>query len=226
MIKKLVKSLIVKFRPRQKAPPERPDTMQTSRIGNDVILDNCLLDDFTSVGDHSYLFNTEIGTFTYLASDVTIMNTKIGKFCSIAKGSKISTGRHPSHTFVSTHPAFFSLHKQCGTTFVSESHFPEMGQTCIGNDVWIGTNAIIMDDITIGDGAIVGAGSVVTKNIPPYSIVVGSPAKIIKYRFTEREIQFLLNFKWWDKEVSWLKENHLLFSDIKEFMKMHQKQQW
>ena len=72
--------------------------------------------------------------------------------------------------------------------------------THIGNDVWIGLNATILDGVTIGDGAIVAAGAVVTKDVPPYAVVAGVPAKIIKYRFTESQIDFLLKFRWWEKD--------------------------
>ncbi|MCC8423977.1 CatB-related O-acetyltransferase [Mucilaginibacter sp. UR6-11] len=171
-----------------------------------------------SIGKNCYLYKTQIGDFSYLATGVTVMNTTIGKFCSIGQGVAISLGMHPSSVFVSTHPAFFSPHKQAGISFTTTSQFREMGQSTIGNDVWIGANAIIMDDITIGDGAIIGAGAIVTRNVPAYAIVVGNPAKILRYRFKEEEIEFLLKFKWWDKELSWLKENYMLFHDIKLFM--------
>jgi len=94
-----------------------------------------------------------------------------------------------------------------------------MGHAIIGNDVWIGTNAIIMDDITIGDGAIIGAGTIVTKDVKPYSIVVGNPAKHLRFRFEEDEINFLLEFKWWDKDLTWIEENYTKFHDIKSFVK-------
>lgn len=171
-----------------------------------------------SIGKGCYLYKTHLDDFTYLSSNVTVMNTKIGKFCSIGQGACISLGKHPSSTFVSTHPAFFSIHKQCGTTFATKNHFREMGQTSIGNDVWIGANAIIMDDIIIGDGAIIGAGAIVTKDVSPYSIVVGNPARLLRFRFEKDEIDFLLKFKWWDKDIIWIRENYTRFHNIKSFI--------
>ena len=85
--------------------------------------------------------------------------------------------------------------------------------------MWIGANVTILDGITIGDGAISGAGSVVTRDVPPYAIVGGTPARIIRFRFTDEEIRFLLKFRWWDKDQTWIRENGELFEDIKLFMK-------
>jgi len=189
------------------------------RIGLNTTIDNCTIADQTTIGANCYLYNTSIGNFTYVAANASIMNTVIGKFCSIAQGASICTGKHPSSTFVSTHPAFFSPHAQCGVTFAAESHFREMGETVIGNDVWIGTNAVIMDDIIIGDGAIIGAGAIVTKNVPPYAIVAGNPAKLLRYRFEQQEIDFLLAYKWWEKDLLWIKDNYRRFHDIKSFVK-------
>jgi acetyltransferase-like isoleucine patch superfamily enzyme len=185
------------------------------------ILANSTIGEFCSVGKDCYVFNTHIGDFTYLSQRVTIMNCTIGKFCSIAQGVNACLGTHPSSKFVSTHPAFFSLSKQNGMTFSDKNYFEEMGKTKIGNDVWIGVNAIIMDNITIGNGAIIGAGAVVTKDIPPYAIAAGTPAKIVRYRFTEDEIAFLETFKWWDKDYDWLKNNFKDLHDVKLFIKKH-----
>ncbi|MBR6646045.1 MAG: CatB-related O-acetyltransferase, partial [Clostridia bacterium] len=109
--------------------------------------------------------------------------------------------------------------KQCGMTYVKENRFNEFTETTIiGNDVWIGHSALILEGVKIGDGAIVGAGAVVTKDVPPYSIVVGVPAKVIKYRFSENEIAKLSELKWWDQSVEWIKENVDKFCDIRNFM--------
>jgi acetyltransferase-like isoleucine patch superfamily enzyme len=173
------------------------------------------------IGKNCELYNCSIGDYTYLAQNVSVMNTNIGKFCSIAQGSCICLGMHPSSTFVSTSPSFFSTSKQNGKAFADKNYFEEMGKTTIGNDVWIGINAVIMDNVTIGNGVIIGAGAVVTADIPPYAVVVGMPAKIIKYRFEQNEIDFLEAFKWWDKDEEWLQANFKDLHDIKTFIKKH-----
>jgi tetrahydrodipicolinate N-succinyltransferase len=88
----------------------------------------------------------------------------------------------------------------------------------IGNDVWIGNNVLIMDGVKIGDGAIIGAGAVVIKDVPPYAIVGGVPARLIRYRFNEEQRKFLLEFQWWAKDLQWIRENYIIFSSIEKFM--------
>ena len=89
----------------------------------------------------------------------------------------------------------------------------------MGNDVWIGAGAILLEGITVGDGAVVAAGAVVTKDVPAYTVAGGVPAKFIRNRFDESETEFLKDFKWWEKDDKWLKDNWELFSDIEKFTK-------
>jgi acetyltransferase-like isoleucine patch superfamily enzyme len=146
----------------------------------------------------------EIGRYTYIAGGVQIDKqvTKIGRYCSIATGCKLGLGPHPVRYF-STCPAFYDPSRG----LVSEMLFDEFEgdyQTIIGHDVWIGTNAIIMAGVNLGNGAIIGAGSVVTKDVPPYAIVVGVPAKIIRYRFEPKLIEQLDSSRWWEKSPEWI----------------------
>ena len=154
--------------------------------------------------------NTTIGDFVYVASNTNISNCTIGKFCSIGSNVKIGLGIHPTN-YLSTFPAFFSTRKQCQITFSDKTYIDELGSNKIGNDVWIGDNVIILSNLKIGDGAIVAAGSVVTKDVAPYSIVGGVPSKHIKFRFSETKIQEILGLRWWDRDMKWLKENHSYF---------------
>jgi len=176
-------------------------------------------------------FNTEvsdsyIGFATYIANNSIIRKAKIGKFCAIGDNVRTCLGLHPTKYFVSIHPAFFSLKKQAGFTFVDEQLFEEHKYVDddkkyvvqIGNDVWVGNNVIIMDGIKISDGAIIAAGAIVTKDIEPYSIVGGIPAKLIKKRFTDSQIEKLLKIRWWDWTINKIEENINFFSNIDLFI--------
>ncbi|MCA0430163.1 MAG: CatB-related O-acetyltransferase [Bacteroidetes bacterium] len=161
------------------------------------------------IGNNVMLFNSKIGNYSYINSNSIIRDTKIGNFTSIGPGVKIVLGRHPIH-FISTHPSFYSNNKPF-TTFTSELHIEEYLPVTIGNDVWIGEDVLIPGGVKIGDGAVLLARSVVTKDVEPYAVYGGTPAKLIKYRFDKIEIEKLLEIKWWDKSESWLKENASLF---------------
>lgn len=175
------------------------------------------------VGEKSTFYG-KIGRCSYIGSNCNL-SASIGRYSCLGNDIKVINGLHPTNTFVSIHPVFFSTKKQVGISYVYEDKFDELkyfdnkNKTAIniGNDVWIGSCVIIMAGVKIGDGAIVGAGAVVTKDVPPYSIVVGVPAKVIKYRFSEDIIKKLLKIKWWDKTECWIKENSKLFANINDF---------
>lgn len=167
-----------------------------------------------TIGAKSELSYTNLGDFSYVDKNCRISRTHIGKFCSIGPEVIMGLGRHPSKTFISTHPIFYSTLKQNGISFTEEQRFIETAEIKIGNDVWIGARVIIQSGLEIGDGVIIGSGAVVTKNIPPYAVVVGVPAKIIRYRFTEKEIESLNRLKWWDKDIGWLSKNYSMFYTI------------
>lgn len=162
---------------------------------------------------------------TYISKNCNLEYAKIGKYCSIANNVKVIRGTHPTSKFVSTHPAFFSTKKQSGFTYIKKNKFEEYKfvdnkySIVIKNDVWIGANVTILEGVTINDGAIIGANSIVTKDIEPYSINVGNPAKPIKYRFKKNQIDFLEKDKWWNKNEKWIKENVDLFDDIAKYKK-------
>ena len=160
-------------------------------------------------------FCGKMGYGSYICNDCSIIGT-IGRFTSIAAEVKNAQGVHPiTFPYATTSPMFFSLKKQSGITFAKEQLFDEMrAPITIGNDCWIGQRAFFVGGLTIGDGAVVLAGAVVTKDVPPYAIVGGVPAKVLKYRYDEKTIHFLLEKKWWNMSIEWLRENSDLFCDI------------
>ena len=170
-------------------------------------------------------FSGTLGRCTYIGRGGAVLG-KIGRFTSIAADVSIGVGGHPIKApYVSSSPSFFSLAPACGKTFVKTQKYIDIKNVdgtewpvVIGNDCWIAKNVIIMCGVTIGDGAVVGAGAFVNKDIPPYAIAVGTPAKIIGYRYNTETIEKLLKIKWWDKDDNWLNENADLFSDLDSFL--------
>lgn len=168
------------------------------------------------------VFSGELGYASYIGANSLIIG-KIGKFCSIGGNVTFLTATHPVNKFVSTHPAFYSLKKQSGFTFVKHQKFEEYPKydnskfsINIGNDVYIGYGVTIIGPVCVGDGAVIAANSVVIMDVEPYTIVGGNPAKEIKKRFSQEEIEFLKKLKWWDKDIEWLENKSYLFDDIEK----------
>jgi len=187
--------------------------------------DGAFVDDASKLGKFNVIFqdatisNSILGSHTYVQKNSHIFNCSIGKFCSIAPNVNIGLGRHPVG-WVSTHPAFYSSSQPLATTFAHADRYDPFKPILIGNDVWIGHGALVMDGITIGNGAVVAASAVVASDVPPYAIVGGVPAKIIRYRFDEETLAKLNALEWWNKPDDWLKENYEKFTDPKELLKM------
>ena len=178
------------------------------------------------IGRNSVIATSSIGLGTYIADNSSIKHAVVGKFCSIGSNVQTGLGMHPSRLFVSTHPAFFSTRKQAGFSFVENDIFEEQifidsqrkYVVKIGNDVWLGNNVIILDGLKVGDGAIVATGSVVTKDVLPNAIVGGIPAKFIRFRFTEKQIEKIMEVKWWDWDFKEIKSKISLFGNIDSFI--------
>lgn len=169
-----------------------------------------------AVLSNTRIYWSTIGRYTYLSKNCWIINADIGSFCSIASNVMIGGGKHPLN-HVSTSPVFYSKKNVLKTCF-AEVNFGEYDQTSIGNDVWIGTNAFIKGGVTIGHGAVIGAYSVVTKNVEPYSIVGGNPAKLIRKRFDDSTIEKLLKSQWWNYSNEILREKAAHFGNVVEFL--------
>lgn len=160
--------------------------------------------------------NSMIGDYTYVSHGASVNNTKIGKFCSIGCSFKSGLGMHPID-FVSTSPVFYSNNNALGFSFVNDNFYKEYSNICIGNDVWIGADVMILDGVQIGDGAIVAAKSLVNKDVPPFAIVGGVPAKVLRYRFDEKTIKELLRLKWWNFPIEKLSLIAKEFTDVENF---------
>lgn len=190
-----------------------------SSIGDNVMLSNNAIFNQVQTEDHVSVFNnsiitfSKIGRYSYIAQDSKINLANIGRFCSIGFEVHIGTGKHPTD-LMSTSPVFYSTNKLFNGVPINNKQLYSEYETCnIGNDVWIGARVVILDGVCIGDGAIIGANSLVTKDVEPYSIVGGVPAKHIKYRFSEDKIKDLQEKKWWNWTDDEIIKNIRLFNN-------------
>ena len=161
-----------------------------------------------------------VGKFTYGEPTVLSWGEKatlvIGNFCSIAGGVTILLGGEHRPDWVTTFP-FSKFFTEFQTI---TGHPATKGDVTIGNDVWIGMNSLILSGVNIGDGAVIGANSVIARDVEPYSMVAGNPAKLIRKRFDQTTIDKLLKIKWWNWDVQRIKENVslMLSTKVKEFV--------
>ena len=181
----------------------------------------------SKVGRLTIIRDAEIGFGTYVSDNCLLVDVKIGRFCSIGDRVKSIIGIHPVSNFVSTHPAFYSTSKQAGFTYVKSDLFNEHKRassnfgSLIGNDVWIGSDVKIIQGVKIGDGAVVATGAIVTKDVKPYEIVAGCPAKHIKDRFEKDVIDKLLKIRWWETTPEDMSDLAPKMTDIDRFLEEH-----
>lgn len=181
-------------------------------VGNDSNVERCVLGQHVAINRRSYVNDSIIGDYSYAGINTTMNFVRMGKFCSIARNVDIGGFDHDYHK-VTTMPMFRFRQMLTGEKPVPD----QCNDYCeIGNDVWIAAGAQVLHKVTIGDGAVVGGGAVVTKDVPPYAIVAGVPARVIKYRFAPEVIERLLKIKWWDwpqrmieEHAKWMIESDL-----------------
>lgn len=193
-----------------------------SSILSKTEINNSTIGNYCSIGTLNYVFNSSINNYSYTGLLTSIARTDIGSFCSIANKVSIGATKHPMDS-VSTHP--FTYRTEFGSLLgadkLSAQDDHESERTELGNDIWVGHGVIIMPGIKINHGAIIGAGAVVTKDIPPYSVVAGIPAKVIKFRTSSENIDKLLSIAWWNWSRDTIKNNINDFDNIDNFITKH-----
>ena len=185
-----------------------------STIDHDCVVLNSTIGSYVDIEKRNLIRSAVIGDMTYTGADVGIMWAEVGKYCCIARKVEIGGNEH-NYRAASMMPSYRLLNKLGGKLSMHQDE--EIVR--VGNDVWIGVGALIprKSGLVIGDGAVIGSGAVVTKSVPPYAIVAGVPARVIRYRFEAPVIEKLLRLEWWDWEREKILENWpLLSSDLTE----------
>lgn len=170
-----------------------------------------------AIESNCQIVDTEIGAHSYCGHDCIILNARIGAFCSIADQVCIGAASHPLQ-YVSTSPVFLS-HRDSVKTKFAKHQFSHYEKITIGCDVWIGFGARILPGLTIGHGAVIGMGAMVTKSVDPYMIVAGNPARVVSRRFSPELTDALLASRWWEMSEEELRAAGPLFNDPPAFLK-------
>lgn len=178
---------------------------------NTAVTPDCCFGRNVQIYENTRLAATTIGDYSYVGGGCRLQNVTIGKFCSIGPEVRIGLGRHPVD-HVSTYPGFYSTQASGSTAFTDRTLVQEHAHVEIGHDVWIGAGGMVMDGVRIGHGAVIGAGAVVTRDVAPYAIVAGVPARRLRDRFEPEMAAFLLDFAWWDQDEAFLRAHAPLFA--------------
>ena len=185
-----------------------------------VLQGRCISNSFihktAKINSGGTIVNSTVGRYSYTGYRCEIINTTIGNFCSIASNVCIGAAEHPTD-WVSTSPVFQNTKNSGPHKRFSKLLVPQGKKTIIGNDVWIGHGAMVKAGCIIGDGAVIGAGAVVTKDVPPFSIVGGVPAHVLKQRFNDEQISHLLNIQWWHFSDEKLKKVSQYMNNLESF---------
>lgn len=200
---------------------------KTPCIHQPASLDGVNLGVFTEIGQHSYLEYVEMGDYSYCGPFCFFQNATIGKFANIAAAVRLGPTAHPMDRPTQHH--FTYRRKMYGFAEEDDHRFFAWRQeqrVYVGHDTWIGHGAIIMPNVTVGTGSVIGAGAVVTKDIPDYAVAVGVPAKVVKMRFPDDIGEALMHIAWWDWPHERIRDRLDDFSlPIEEFVAKYQKQE-
>lgn len=187
-----------------------------TKISVFAIIEKSTIHSTSAVCSGCRIYFSSIGRYSYVGFNSKITHTRVGSFCSIAENVIVNPGDHPLN-LASTSPVFYSKKNALRKCF-NQTDFEEFDKTIIGNDVLIGTHAFIKGGITIGDGSVIGAYAIVTKDIEPYSIVVGNPGKVIRKRFDDMTITKLLKSKWWEFDDNTLFKKAANINHVEKFL--------
>lgn len=192
-------------------------------VGEGTVLRDTKLGAYTDIGPMCHIQECSLDDYTYCAGYNQFDYADIGKFCSIATFVRINPGNHPAFTRVAQHH-FTYRSRQFGLADADDKAFFDWRRehkAIIGHDVWIGHNAVVMPGVRVGDGAVIGTGAIVTHDVPPYAVVVGVPARVIRYRFDEDTIARIQRTRWWDWDHETLKLRLPDFKDIGRFLELY-----
>lgn len=185
---------------------------ENSSVGDDTVLFNTVIGDRVAINRRNLFHSSQVGRFTYTGVNTVVKRARIGMFCSISWNVSIG-GKDHDMTRVTTNSKWW-FHKLDSGVSIAMNEYDESGDCVIGNDVWISANAVILRDVVIGHGAVIGAGAVVTKDVEPYSIVTGVPARLVRKRFSDEVIASLLDIAWWDWPLDLIRSHvDLIYSE-------------
>lgn len=205
--------------PAASAIPQRRMLGESPLIDPSARISKSEIGAWTWIGPGTSISESTFGDYSYTAGDVSIIYSEVGKFCSVASHARLNPGNHPMERVTQHHMTYRRIQYGFGETD-DEAFFDwrRADKVTVGHDVWIGHGAIILPGVSIGHGAVVGAGAVVTKDVEPYMIVVGVPAKPLRLRFPEATVARLLDLCWWDWPREVLEERFGDLNDIETFL--------
>jgi phosphonate metabolism protein (transferase hexapeptide repeat family) len=190
-------------------------------IHTTAVIKDCLLGKFTEIGAFNDIRESFIDDYSYTSENCQIIYSHIGKFVNIASYARLNPGQHPMQRASQHHMLYRRKKFGFGEDDKEFFNWRKKNKVMVGHDVWIGHNVTVMGGVTIGNGAVIGSGAIVTKDIPPYAIAVGNPARVIRYRFETNIIAELQKIKWWDWSHEKLASALEDFNDVDKFIKKH-----